>query len=191
MEKGGLTTFKNFYLEHHQTMLHLAMTYRPLQAAEDIVQDSFIRIFERWDTFESTAHVRSALYVYIKNACISEIRHENTINKYQENVSAIGNSVTDTNIEDELIWHETYRLLSKAIQNLPPQGKRVIQLSLEGHSNQEIADTLNLSINTVKLYKSNAYKKLRKDFQESESKDVSYLIAISFILWSLQPAISQ
>lgn len=164
------------------------MTYRPLEKAEDIVQDCFMRVFERWDSYQTATHVRASLYMYIRNACISDIRHENVKACYERTANLSDSVIMTESIERELEWHETYRLLLKAIDNLPMQGRRVIQLSLEGLSNKEIADELGLSLNTVKLYKKNAYKKLRKDIEEAVDADTSYLYVVSFILWSLQSA---
>lgn len=167
------------------------MTYLPLQVAQDIVQDCFLQAFERWSTFQSVTHVRAALYTYVRNACISELRRETTKKAYHNMRLYSTHQEVETDAEDQLIWHETYRLLTNAIQNLPPQGKRVIQLSLEGMSNQKIADTLGISINSVKLYKSNAYKKIRKEFEENQHTDTIQFIALSFLLWSLQTPIVQ
>lgn len=62
---------------------------------------------------------------------------------------------------DNLIEQETYYLVYEAINQLAKQSKRIIFLSLRGYSNQEIADIMNISINTVRTLKQNAYKKLR------------------------------
>ena len=48
-----------------------------------------------------------------------------------------------------LIAEESYRILVDAIEKLPPQMKSIMQLALEGKSNPEIAETLNISGETV------------------------------------------
>ncbi|MBQ8221136.1 MAG: sigma-70 family RNA polymerase sigma factor [Bacteroidaceae bacterium] len=172
-------------MEHHQTMLHFAMGYLPLHVAQDIVQDSFIQIFERWDTYQSVHHTRYSLYMCVRNACISELRHETTKCNYGKNTLVSLDLNEEDSVEDTLIWHETYRLLVKAIDRLPIQGKRVIQLSLEGLSNQQIADTLGISINAVKLYKKNAYKKLRSELQSTEEGDAINKVMLGILFWTL------
>ena len=66
---------------------------------------------------------------------------------------------------------ESYRILVDAIEKLPPQMKSIMQLALEGKSNPEIAETLNISGETVHSQKKIAYRKLRVYL-----KDYYYLV---------------
>ena len=68
--------------------------------------------------------------------------------------------------ECDFIEEETYQLVHKAVEQLPKQSCKIIQLSLQGYSNQEIADQLNISINSVRTLKQSAYKKLRGILKE-------------------------
>lgn len=49
---------------------------------------------------------------------------------------------------DAIVEEETYRIVSEAINKLPDQMKAIMQLSLEGKKNAEIADRLNISVDT-------------------------------------------
>ena len=69
--------------------------------------------------------------------------------------------MSNYDISLEFVREETYRLLDEAIQKLPPKRRKIIQLYLKGYSNKEIAEYLNVSINTVKTQKIIAYKKIR------------------------------
>ncbi len=73
--------------------------------------------------------------------------------------------IPDT-FNDFLIEDETYRIIHEAVESLPAQESKVIQLALEGLKMQEIADQLKISVNTVKTLKSRAYKHLRKELRE-------------------------
>ena len=62
------------------------------------------------------------------------------------------------------IWTWRLTLLSniyKAVDALAPQSRRVILISLQELSNGEIAEELNISVNSVRTLKPNAYKKLK------------------------------
>ena len=54
--------------------------------------------------------------------------------------------------------------LYRAIEELPTECARVFKLGLEGLSNQEIADTLSVSIHTVKTQKQRAMSTLKQRF---------------------------
>ena len=62
---------------------------------------------------------------------------------------------------DAIIREESSLIISQAIEGLPEMGRQVLNMSVEGLSNQEIADVLGISINTVRTHKSRAYKVLR------------------------------
>lgn len=68
---------------------------------------------------------------------------------------------SNENFLHEITYQETLRLLYKAILELSPQTREVILQGLEGKNNNEIAATLNISVNTVKTLKKGVYKKLR------------------------------
>lgn len=57
---------------------------------------------------------------------------------------------------------ETIRILYDAIDRLPPQSQKIILLNLQGKNNNEVAEELNISVNTVKSLKKSAYMTLRK-----------------------------
>ena len=63
---------------------------------------------------------------------------------------------------DEITRRETYRIVRESINKLPDRSRQIALLTLQGFSSQEIADQLDVSINTVKTLKKNAYAKLRE-----------------------------
>ena len=77
----------------------------------------------------------------------------------------------DSFFQDKVIAEESYRILVDAIEKLPPQMKSIMQLALEGKSNPEIAETLNISGETVHSQTKIAYRKLRVYL-----KDYYYLV---------------
>ena len=64
--------------------------------------------------------------------------------------------------DDSVQHEEIYRELYIAINRLSEREREVLLLTLDGKSNQEIAEYLNLSILTIKTHKKNAYTHLRK-----------------------------
>jgi RNA polymerase sigma-70 factor (ECF subfamily) len=68
---------------------------------------------------------------------------------------------------DNLVEEETYQIIFNAIRTLSPQAQRVIELSLDGLKNQEIANKLSISINTVKTIKLRAFAALRVELKDN------------------------
>ena len=72
-----------------------------------------------------------------------------------------------------MIEEESYRIISQAIDALPPQSARVIKLSLDGKQNKEIAELLGISVNTVKTLKYRSLESLKTSL-----KDYFYILLI-------------
>ena len=82
--------------------------------------------------------------------------------KIKENYNLYASEVSETNFEEYVIESEVVQNLKNAIDKLPEQRKLVIHLYLQGFKNEEIADNMNISVNTVKQQKKIAYNQLRQ-----------------------------
>lgn len=140
-----LCMFANKYVGHNQL-------------SADIVQDCFIKLWQIRGDFFYIHQVKSFLYTAVRNKALNEIEHSKIVNEYAEKI--IGKS-KDALFHDHVIEEETYRILTGAIDQLPKQMKAIMYMALEGHSNNDIAKELGVSVDTVKSLKKIAYKKLR------------------------------
>jgi len=125
--------------------------------SEDVAQDVFIELWNQRIKFESFEQIKAFLYLSIKNRCINFIKHTNVKRSYVQ--QAIYE--TDSFFDESVIEAEVIQNLNSAISCLPPQQKQVIILSMQGLKNEEVAQSMGISINSVKLYKKNAYQQLR------------------------------
>ena len=133
--------------------------------SKDMVQEVFLKVWNSATEFESEKSLKVYLYLATKNTCFDYLKKEKR--KKQTGDFDTERINDDTHLEDdsvmlEIIREETYRQLEDAIGLLPEQARKVVLLNLRSFSNQEIADELNVSINTVKTHKLNAFKKLRE-----------------------------
>ncbi len=128
--------------------------------AKDIAQEAFVKLWNKDDEeFESESSLKAYLYVLVKNACISELRKEKNKNTLSLDDNVI---VPEKDFLNEILREETYQMLREAIAQLSPQAAQVVGLSLQGFGNQQIAEELDVTINTVKTVKKRAYKSLKE-----------------------------
>ena len=120
------------------------------------------------DDFMYVHQIKSFLYTSVRNKSLNELEHTKVMNEYAQKVQEMSK---DSFFQDKVIAEESYRILVDAIEKLPPQMKSIMQLALEGKSNPEIAETLNISGETVHSQKKIAYRKLRVYL-----KDYYYLV---------------
>ena len=84
--------------------------------------------------------------------------------QYQQTQSV--SEAKDPDFLHEITYQETLRILHQAIDTLPPQTRKIILLGLNGKNNNEIAEALNISVNTVKSLKKSAYTSLRGQLKD-------------------------
>lgn len=157
LKKRDVTAFKLFFESFYPSLCLFANKYlKDRDVSLDIVQDAFLYLWNKNADFPTANGAKSYLYQYVKNRSLNYLRDQELRKKVEIKVLD-----TETFFRDSLIEEETYQIIFDAIRTLPPQGQRVIELSLDGLKNQEIADQLKISINTVKTIKLRAFASLR------------------------------
>jgi RNA polymerase sigma factor (sigma-70 family) len=134
------------------------------QDALDASQEALIRIYRKIDTYQEKAKFSTWVQRIVSNICMDKFRSKKetvSIEEHELNVS------DKHNVEDEIIVNSLTSDIQEAIQKLPKQYRMVVVLRyLEDLSYQEIADTLQLPLNTVKSYLFRARQQLQEMLHE-------------------------
>jgi RNA polymerase sigma-70 factor, ECF subfamily len=167
--------FRQLFQQLYDPLTRYAYTFvQDHTIAEDIVQDVFVRIWEKHQAIITAPQVRPYLYRAVRNVCLNHLGSKKKIQLQSL-------SETDPGEEDSLTWTITeepdsadvpnYReLLKKGIEQLPEKCREVFLLSRTGQlSNQEIADQLGISIKTVNNQTWKAMKLLRAFVHKAKS----------------------
>lgn len=160
MDRNDLyTQFRQLFLQFYDPLCKYAFTFvADKDASEDVVQDMFTRIWERHQEMITAPNIRAYLYKSVRNNSFTYLSKKNKVY-----------SLSDWDIDEEDITEQEnhdiphYReLLKKAIDDLPAKCREVFLLSRSGNlSNQEIADNLGISVNTVNNQTWKAMKMLK------------------------------
>lgn len=159
------SAYHELFRRYYRALVMFAMKYVGSQGeAEDMVQDLFVAVWERQEKFLSYHSFRVFLYTSIRNTCLNRIKHQRVEEKY------IGYSLLYSDHSEEydyeMLEEEIYRRLFEGIDELPPRCREIFLMYLDGKRNEEIADTLQLSIMTVKTQKKRAVRYLRERLGE-------------------------
>lgn len=115
------------------------------QEAEDITQNTFLKAWEKLDTYDPEYKFFSWIYRICVNESLNSTRILNKVSSLEEE------QTEDTTPHLELVKNEEHTLLKKAVDKLPEHYKTVIILRhFEELSYQEIADILQIKTETVK-----------------------------------------
>ncbi len=163
--KGEERGFDFFFNEYYACLSFFAFKIlRDDAEAQDVVSDSFVKLWERREMIVKTGSIKSYLYTTVKNACVDILRRRERSLKLENEISALSNEWEQTVLQ-KLIEAEVLRHLVAARAKLPTKAKRVFEMFyFENKSYQQIADELSISIHTVKNQKIRAVKQLRKQF---------------------------
>jgi len=130
-------------------------------AAEDIVQDTFIMFLEQKENISTHPNaVKSFLYSSVKHACLNKLRHHKVVDAYQKKYAF--ETHNDPKILDGIVHAEIMAEIHQAINMLPADCAIVLKYGyLEGLQNRKIAEELNITIDAVKYQKQKALSLLR------------------------------
>ena len=137
----------------------LRMTRNP-QDAEDLVQETYLRAYRFFDSFEPGTKLRAWLFKILSNNYINlyrKARHEPQITSMedQEEFSLYGQlarqgDLGEVTLEDQVLDEFAEQDIRAAIENLPPVFRMAVLLAdVEGFSYKEIAEITDVSIGTV------------------------------------------
>lgn len=151
--------FHNIFNEYYAALCSFAFRYvEDADLSADIVQDVFAKLWQIRDDFFYLHQVKAFLYTAVRNRSLNELEHSRIAYEYEQRAMA---KRADAFFHDAIVEEETFRILSEAIDKLPPQMRAIMRLALEGKKNPEIAECLKVSPETVHTLKKKAYKKLR------------------------------
>ncbi len=157
LSKGNKESLAFLHRKYRAKIFHYCLQFvRNREVAQEITLDVFLKLWEKRSIIKTDRSVDHFLFKITKDFSISYLRkiskHAHLRKQYVENYfQSLGNSV-----EEQLLMKEDLQIAKQAIDSLPPRCRQVFQLRYsEDLSLMQIAEELNISINTVK-------KQLRK-----------------------------
>lgn len=169
LKNGDEPTFQFIFKKYYTGLYYYAKKYLgDKHHAEEIVQNTFLKLWEKRETFTISKSFSSYLYKTVYNNCLNFLKHQQVKEKYKEYYTQkIKNAEEYYSISQEsgqsiYIAKEIENDIDKAICKLPGQCRKIFELSrFEGLKNHEIAEKLEISKNTVQKQISIALCKLR------------------------------
>ena len=177
-QRGREDAFRELVRRYERPVFSLIFRMvRDTAMAEDLAQDSFIKVLNNIDKYRPEFKLSSWLFKIANNVTIDHLRRRqlNTISMDGSPHASTAADVestrfdvvsSDENALDELESKELGSAIERAIASLRPEYRSCILLRhVEGRSYEEIAATLDLPLGTVKTYIHRARHELREQLE--------------------------
>ena len=162
LKEGKQLAFSIVYKTYAAQTFSLAFKYLlNKELAEDAVQNLFLKLWLKKDEIDETTPINRYLFTMLKNDLL------NTLRDSKKNIYLLEDCLSmvlelEDNSQNENLKQEQMNIIQQALEQLSPQRRKVFEMKVSGkYSNQEIADKLNLSINTIKFQYSQSLKQIR------------------------------
>jgi RNA polymerase sigma-70 factor (ECF subfamily) len=155
--------FKSWY---EPLCVYACSLLHDMDAAEDMVQKMFCTLWDKRDKLDVHTSLNAYLYKAVHNVCLNHIKHGKVRTAYQTEWVHL-NDEGDDDTDNRLLHNELEQELSRAVEQLPAQCRKVFEMSrVEQLSYNEIAEQLQISHNTVENHISKALKLLREHLKD-------------------------
>jgi RNA polymerase sigma-70 factor, ECF subfamily len=160
MQLGDIKTFEMTFKQYYKPLVHYSNTIlRDMDEAEDIVQQSFITIWQKQAELQIETSLKSYLYKAVYNASLNRVKQQKVRQNYANELQAVSAYPTaevshQKELETKIEW---------ALSQLPEQCAKVFKMSrYDQLKYQAIANELNISIKTVENHVGKALKLMRE-----------------------------
>lgn len=158
LARGDREAFRKLFDLFYIPMVQRAAFYvGDIAAAEDIVQETFTRIWDNRRKLQAVNNIESYIVRWVRNDCLNHIKHRTVADRYLQKYMTAEVAMQDADPEPYVI------AIRNLLEQLPEKRRRVLEMSVfDSLSYPEIAAELDVSVNTVKDHIKKAYAFLRE-----------------------------
>jgi len=166
-KKGDAQAFESLFNLYHKRLYYFLFgLLKSKEDAEEIVQETFLKIWENRELFLENYPFESLLFRIAKNAFLNYNRKKVNRTVFEKHFKFF-TDFSESSADQYILFKETQSIIETIVNGLPPKRKEIFLMQkVEGLSRQEIASKLGISIITVdsQLLKANKY--LKEEFQK-------------------------
>ncbi|RIH63577.1 RNA polymerase sigma-70 factor [Mariniphaga sediminis] len=167
LKNGDQTAFELLFHFYYPGLVMYASQFTAnLSDAEEIVQDFFVRFWEKHNQVLPCDSLKNYFFSSVKYGSLDFLKHQEIERKYVDEIVELSKHhlAYDT---DLYVVSELQERLKQGIDLLPEKCREVFMMSrIQGLKNEEIAAELNISKRTVETQISKALKVLREELKD-------------------------
>jgi RNA polymerase sigma-70 factor (family 1) len=177
---GDRDAFKGLYSTYFPLVERYVSLFESSKRNQDeLTQDVFVRIWEKRDKLAGVESFKNYLFFVSRNVVYNYIRALK-VRKKLNDLEDSGETSSESNVENELLFKQYYNIALEAIEKLPAGRQKILKMSVDqGLTLDEIAAELNISRSGVKkqLYTATAF--VRQYLQEHGELSLLLFVFVS------------
>jgi RNA polymerase sigma-70 factor (family 1) len=162
--QGNNNAFRMIFESYNRLLFSCAIQLvKDKEQAEDIVSESFAKLWQRHEVFQTEDHVKAFLFVTTRNASLNYLRHIQRKTASQNELSYLNKDKDDHDVITNMIEGELLKRIYPLIETLPTKCKAIFKLIyFEDASTDEVAEKLHITPRNVLNQKRRAIQLLKK-----------------------------
>jgi RNA polymerase sigma-70 factor (ECF subfamily) len=171
LKNGDPAVFEGlFKLTHPRLLSYCKLFIADPAQADDLVQECFLKLWEKRDKIKPSQSVESLLFVMLRHRCLNYLRDQKflyadtNINSIKEIELQHLFELDFSGVEKKALEEELIEAIKQQLEKLPEKRKQVfIKSKIEGLKNREIADQMGISLKMVEKHLSQAKAQIQKE----------------------------
>ncbi|UMB52496.1 RNA polymerase sigma-70 factor [Lutibacter sp. A64] len=161
LKKGDTNAFKLIFDAFYDRLYAFSYQYvKEKYAAEEIVENTMLMVWEKRKHLDAIQNLKSYLYKTVRNASLDYL-------KKSSKTVQLDTELHDTQFNQFIIEEETHQYFINAMELLPDKCRQIFKMCcIEGIKYKDVAEDLNISINTVKSQRARAVKLLQSHLKD-------------------------
>lgn len=171
LKEGNPAAYEELFKQTFPRMLSYCKLFIHDQSqASDLVQECFIKLWEKHSSINVTQSVESLLFVMLRNRCLNYLRDqkihspEKSLYSMEENELQHLFQLDFMGKEEMTLEEKMIVAIRESVDKLPEKRKIVfVKTKIEGKKNKEVADELAISVKAVEKHLQQAKEQIRKE----------------------------
>jgi RNA polymerase sigma-70 factor (family 1) len=167
LRKGDELVYEKVFKNYYGRLCNYANTIvKDVNEAEEMVQGTFLALWENRETLLIHTSVKSYLYRAVHNTCLNRLKHLKVKQVHSEHYKYVTDVAFESTAQN-IYGDELQQQINQAIESMPHQCRTVFMLSrFENLTYAEIAAQLKISVKTVDKHMVKALKIMRENLKE-------------------------
>lgn len=171
LKEGNSLAYEELFKQTYPRLLGYCSLFIHNQSqANDLVQECFVRLWEKRSTISASQSVESLLFVMLRNRCLNYLRDQK-LHVSDKNINLVGENELQhlyqldfAGKEENTLEEKLIDAIRESVEKLPEKRKLVfVKTKVEGKKNKEVATELNISVKAVEKHLHQAKEQIHKE----------------------------